>query len=144
MFNESAMHKTAERPIEVRRVIFSEVPTLYDDQTHNTRSVSRVTDISRTESTDSAQPNGSASNHLTSTPGATSPVIPRRDCRNLRRGTLPEFSSPTPANRRHTKKHPPSIWQWSRKCTPFGLTRLRTWSNYRRIDVLFHVNGPID
>ena len=28
MFNESAMHKTAERPIELRRVIFFEVPTL--------------------------------------------------------------------------------------------------------------------
>ena len=72
------MHKTAERPIEVRRVIFSEVPTLYDDQTHNTRSVSRVTDISRTESTDSAQPNGLGSDHPTSTLGATSPIIPRR------------------------------------------------------------------
>ena len=72
------MHKTAERPIEVRRVIFSKVPTLHDGPTHNMRSVSRVTDISRTESTDSAHPNGSASDHPTSTPGATSPVIPRR------------------------------------------------------------------
>ena len=40
------MHKMAERPIEVRRVIFSEVPTLHDGPAHNTRSVSRVTDIS--------------------------------------------------------------------------------------------------
>ena len=39
---------------------------------------SRVTDISRTESTNSAQPNGSASDHPTSTPGATNPIIPRR------------------------------------------------------------------
>ena len=54
VFNESAMHKTVERPIEVRRVVFSEVPTLHDGPTHSTRSVSRVTDISRTESTDSA------------------------------------------------------------------------------------------
>ena len=30
VFNELAMHKPAERPIEVRRVIFSEVPTLHD------------------------------------------------------------------------------------------------------------------
>ena len=64
--------------MEVQRVIFSEVPTLHDGPAHNTRSVSRVTDISRTESTDSAQPNGSASDHPTLTPGATSPVIPRR------------------------------------------------------------------
>ena len=28
MFNESAMHKMAERPIEVRTVLFSEVPTV--------------------------------------------------------------------------------------------------------------------
>ena len=45
VFNESAMHKTAERPIEVGRVIFSDVPTLHDGPAHNTRSVSRVTDI---------------------------------------------------------------------------------------------------
>ena len=76
VFKESAMHKKAESPIEVRRVIFSEVPTFHEGPTHNTRSVSRVTDTSRTESTDSAQPNGSASDHPTSTPGATSPVIP--------------------------------------------------------------------
>ena len=72
------MHKTAERPIEVRRVVSSEVPTLHDGLAHNTRSVSRVTDISRIEPTDSAQPNGSASDHPTSTPGATSPIIPQR------------------------------------------------------------------
>ena len=54
VFNESAMHKTAKRPVEVRRVIFSEVPTLHERPTHNTRSVSRVTKHSQTESTDSA------------------------------------------------------------------------------------------
>ena len=78
VFNESTMHKTAERPIEVRRVIFSELPTLHDGPTHNTRSVSRVTDISSTESSYSAQPNGLALDHPKSTPGAASPVIPRR------------------------------------------------------------------
>ena len=57
VFNESVMHKTAERPIEVRRVVFFELPTLLVGPTHNTRSVSRVTDISHIESTDSAQPN---------------------------------------------------------------------------------------
>ena len=36
VFNESAMHKTAERPIEVRRVIVSEVPTLHESE-HTTR-----------------------------------------------------------------------------------------------------------
>ena len=49
VFNESAMHKSAERPIEVRRVVFSKVPTLHDGLAHNTRSVSLVTDISSTE-----------------------------------------------------------------------------------------------
>ena len=91
VFNESAMQKTAERPIEVQRVIFSEVPTLHDGPSHNTRSVSRVTDISSTESSDWAQPNGSASDHPTSTPGATSPVIPRRSERLLQ---PPERYSP--------------------------------------------------
>ena len=72
------MHKTDERPIEVRKVIFSEVPTLHEGPTHNTRSVSRVTKNSRTESTDSAQPNDSALDHPTATPTATCLVIPRR------------------------------------------------------------------
>ena len=71
--------QNGRKPIEVRRVVLSEVPTLHDGPAHNTRSVSRVTDISRTESTDSAQPKSSASDHPTSTLGATStPVIPRR------------------------------------------------------------------
>ena len=67
------------------------MPTLHDGPTHNTRSVSRVTDNSRTESTDSAQPNGSASDHLTSTPSATSLVIPRR---YERKSQPPERYSP--------------------------------------------------
>ena len=115
-----------------RSVVAEQPSELIPVTTHNTRSVSRVTDISSTESSDSAQPNGSASDHPTLTPGATSPIIPRRsrDCRNLRRGTLPESSSPTPANRRPMKKHrqqpiqPPGIWQWSQKCTPSVPTRL--------------------
>ena len=128
VFNESAMHKTAERPIEVRRVIFSEMPTFHDGPAHNTRSVSRVTDISSTESSDSAQPNGSTSNHPTPTPGATSPVIPRRSKRLSQppERYSPRISLPTPANRLLTKKHrqlliqPHGIWRWSCKCTPFG------------------------
>ena len=78
VFNESAMHKTAESPIEVRRVIFSKVPTLHEGPSHNTRSVSRVTDNSRTESTDSAQSNVLALDHPTQTPDVTSPGIPRK------------------------------------------------------------------
>mgnify|MGYP006889232482 CR=1 FL=1 len=91
MFNESAMHKTTERPIEVRRVIYSEVSTLHEGLAHNTRSVSRVTDNSRTELTDSAQSNGSALDHPTSTPSATNPVIPRR---SKRQAQPPERHSP--------------------------------------------------
>ena len=75
------MHKMAERPIEVRRVIFSKVPTLHEGPTHNTRSISWVTDNSRTKLTDLAQPNGSALDHPTPTLGATSLVIPRRSKR---------------------------------------------------------------
>ena len=60
VFNELAMHKTAKRPIEVRRVMFSEVPTPHECLAHNTRSASRVAENSRTESTNSAQPNDSA------------------------------------------------------------------------------------
>ena len=78
VFNELTMHKTTERPIHVRRVIFSEMPTLHEGPTHNTRSVSLVTENSRTESTDSAQLNDSAFDHPTLILGATSPVIPHR------------------------------------------------------------------
>ena len=75
VFNDSAKQKTTERPIEVRRVIFSEVTTLHEGPAHNTRSVSWVTKHSHTESTDSTQPNGSALDHPTLTPSATSPTI---------------------------------------------------------------------
>ena len=108
VFNKSAMHKTTKRPIEVRRVIFSEVPTLHEGPSHNTKSVSQVTDNSGAESTGFAQPNDSALVQPTSTPGATNPVIPR--------GNLLESSLLTPVNRRHTKKHrhppirPHGIW----------------------------------
>ena len=35
-------------------------------------------------------------------------------------------------------------WPTESGSTPFGQTRLGTWSNYRRIDVLFRANGSID
>ena len=54
------------------------MPTLHEGPTHNTRSVSRVTENSRTESSDSAHANDSGLVHPTTTPGATSPVVPRR------------------------------------------------------------------
>ena len=60
-----------ERHVEVRRVIFSEVPTLHEGPTHNMRSVSWVTENSHTESNDSAQPNDSALDHPTPTHDAT-------------------------------------------------------------------------
>ena len=123
-----------------------------DGRAHNTRSVSRTTDISRTEFTNSAQPNGSASDH--STRHLVRPVQSYledpRDCRNLRIGTLPEYSSLTPANRRLTRKYrqqpiqPSGIWRWSRKCTPSAPTRLGIWSTYRRTDVLSLANGSTD
>jgi hypothetical protein len=40
-FNESAMHKVAERPIELRRVTFADVPTPTDGLMQYTRSASR-------------------------------------------------------------------------------------------------------
>ena len=76
VFNESTMHKRAKRPIEVQRVIISDMLTLHYDTTHNTRSASRVPKTSSTESVDSAQPNDLAPNHLT--PDQASPVIPQR------------------------------------------------------------------
>ena len=138
--------------LKVRRVIFSEVPTLYDSPAHNTRSVSRVTDISSTESSDSAQPNSSLRTirHRHSVRLVQLYLEDPRNCRNLWRGTLPEYSSPTPENRRHTKKHwqqpiqPPGIWRWSQKCTPSAPTRLWIWSTYRRTDVLSLANGSTD
>ena len=90
VFNESTMQKTAERPIEVRRVIFSELPTLHENPTQYTRSTSRVTETSSTKSVDSAQSNALAPDHLTKTPYQASPVIPRRFERLIQppRGTL--------------------------------------------------------
>ena len=116
--NESAMHKTAERPIEVRRVIFSEVSTLHDGPAHNTRSVSRVTDISapNPKIRHSRMAQLLTIRHRHPVRPVQSYLEDPRDCRNLRIGILPEFSSPMPANRSHTKKHwqlpiqPPGIW----------------------------------
>ena len=84
------MHKV-ERPIEVQRVIFSEVSTLHEGPPHNTRSVSWVTKNSHTESTDSEQPNESALDHLTPTLGVTSRFIP---CRSERLSQPPERYCP--------------------------------------------------
>ena len=132
VFNESTMHKMAERPIQVRRVIFSEVPTLHDGPTHNTRSVSRVTDI------DTRCDQSSHTSKIRETVATSEELLSQ------------EYSSPTPANRRLTKKHrqqpiqPPGIWQWSRKCTLSAPTKLGIWLTYRRIDVLFLASGSID
>ena len=67
-----------ERLIEVWRVVLSDVPTLHDGPTQNTRSASRIAENSNTESVDSAQLNDSTLDHSTQTPNATSPVIPWR------------------------------------------------------------------
>ena len=50
VFNELAMHKTAESPIEFRRVTFLDVSILHDGPAHNTRSASRVAETSSTNS----------------------------------------------------------------------------------------------
>ena len=83
VFNESIMNQSIDKPIEVRRVTFSHVPTLQDGPTHKTRSASQVIEPSNTnlETSDSVQPNDSALNHPTTTPYATSQVIPRRSKR---------------------------------------------------------------
>ena len=44
------MHKTVERSIEVRKVIFSKVPTLHDGPSQNRRLVSRVTSCLKRQS----------------------------------------------------------------------------------------------
>ena len=141
----------AERPIEVRRVIFSEVPTLHDSPAQNRRSVSRVTDISHIESTDSAQPNGSASDHPTSTPDATSPVIPRI---SERLSQPPERYSPgifftdacEPTSYEEASASTDSAtWHMAMELEIHSIKANKTWeSNYRRIDVLFRVSGSID
>ena len=67
VFNESVMHKMAERPIEVQRVAFSKVSAFHDGPTHNLRSASQVDDSSCTESVPTylTQPNVSAPDHPT-------------------------------------------------------------------------------
>jgi hypothetical protein len=52
VFNESAMHKAADRPIELRRVTFADVPTPLDRPEQHTRSASRCRDrnLTRLES----------------------------------------------------------------------------------------------
>ena len=61
VFNESTMNQSVEKPIEVRRVIFSGVPTLHKGPVHNTWSASQVVQPSNTDSENfnSAQPNDS-------------------------------------------------------------------------------------
>ena len=60
------MHKMAKRLIQVWRVTFSEVSTLHEGPTHNTRSASWVAESSSTDSapTKSAQLNDSALNRM--------------------------------------------------------------------------------
>ena len=98
------MHQSVEKPIEVRRVIFSDVPTLHEGPTHNTRSASQVAKPSNINST---LPNDSALNHQTLTPvrPVQSYLEDKRDCCSLQRDTLLESSLRRKENRHHMKKH---------------------------------------
>ena len=147
--NELAMHQSATNLIEVLRLIFSSVPTLHEGPTHNTRSASQVAKPSNINST---LPNDSALNHQTLTPvrPVQSYLEDKRDCCSLRRDTLPDSSLWRQVNRQHMKKHrhvpiwPPNIFQSSPKWTPFRQTRRGTWSNYRKINMLFHASRSIE
>jgi hypothetical protein len=89
VFNESVMHKSADRPIELRRVTFSDVTTPLDGPAQHTRSASRSVDpLDEAVSTD--HPSSSATTGLTRSdetssqvrstiaPEPASPVVPRR------------------------------------------------------------------
>jgi hypothetical protein len=91
VFNESAMHKSTKRPIEVQRVTFLDITTALDGPTQHTRSASRLADPPSTdEAVSKDNPSSSAticptrsdepSSNVRSTiaPEPASPVVPRR------------------------------------------------------------------
>jgi hypothetical protein len=90
VLNESAMHKSAERPIELRRVTFVDVPTPLDGPTQHTRSASRSAQPPGTEGAVTPNPSSStAADPASSTETSSdvrsmtalepvSPVLPRR------------------------------------------------------------------
>jgi hypothetical protein len=86
VFNESVMHKSADCPIELRRVTFSDVTTPLDGPAQHTRSASRSAD---SLNTDRAVSNDHPSNSATICPtGSDEPSS------QVRSTIVPEPASP--------------------------------------------------
>jgi hypothetical protein len=100
VFNESAMHKSMERPnIEVWRVAFSDVTARLDGPAQDTRSATRLADSLDTEGAVSTDhPSSSA------TIGLTGSDV---NCSNVRSTITPEPASPVVRRRSERLSQPP-------------------------------------
>ena len=152
------MHKSTERPIEVKSVILLDALSPPDGPTQHTREATRQAastwQVGLESNLNSNPPYGLATQEMIISDDPVSLAIPRHKwfewLSSHRTGTLPESSSQMSANPRHTKKHrqtpirPYDIWWWRQRLTLSNTTTLGTWLNYQKIDVLFHANGSTD
>jgi hypothetical protein len=99
VFNEFAMHKSTECPIEVRRVTFSNVTAPLDGPAQHTRSATRLTDPLDTE--------GAISEDHPSSSATIGPAGSDVNCSNVRSTIAPEPASPVVPRRSERLSQPP-------------------------------------
>jgi hypothetical protein len=99
VFNESAMHKSTERPIEVRRVEFLDVTAPSDGPAQHTRSATRLADPLDTE--------GAVSEDHRSSSATISLTRSDVNCSNVRSTIAPEPASPVVPRRSERLSQPP-------------------------------------
>jgi hypothetical protein len=98
-FNESAMHKSTERPIEVRRVMFSDVTAPLDGPAQHTRLATRPADPLDTD--------GAVSEDHPSSNATIGPTGSDIACLNVRSTTAPEPATPVGPRRSERLSQPP-------------------------------------
>jgi hypothetical protein len=99
IFNESTMHKSTERPIEVQRVMFSDVTAPLDGPAQHTRSATRPADPLDT--------NGAVSEDHPSSSATIGPIGSDITRLNVRSTTAPEPASPVVPRRSERLSQPP-------------------------------------
>jgi hypothetical protein len=99
VFNEFAMHKSTERPIEVRRVTFSDVTAPLDGPAQHTRSATRLANPSSTK--------GAVSEDHPSSSATIGPTGSDKNCSNVRSMIAPEPASPVVPRRSERLSQPP-------------------------------------
>ena len=107
VFNESAMHKSAERPIELRRVTFSDATPL-DGPAHHTRSTSRSADSQEPSTVAAATTEGAE--HIRNPRGSSATSYPANTVEEIaaaQSAPAPEPASPVLPRRSERLTQPP-------------------------------------